>query len=410
MYAGLVIADDLTGATDTGQQFAADGYRTVVTSWPVSEAVSADVLVVETDTRTESPEEASRIVGDVAGTFSARVVYKKIDSTIRGNVAAEVEAVFDRSDSDIALVAPAFPAADRATVGGYHLVDGSPVESSGDYKDETPPPTSNLVELFAETDYSVAHVPIDVIAQGADAITDALASVRAPAEQTIVVCDAVRNSHLASIATAGERTDVSLYVGSAGLASHITPPGEARERNSLLGVVGSTNQRTLEQLSALPDEHVVALDCETAVVKPREAGQATALRAAERIEESGVAVVTSVGSMSSVDRAYEVGAKHGLERTEVRERIGTALTTAVEACWAETTPDGLFLTGGTVAKGVLAALGVDSITLTGRAVEDGVPIARFETDDGEESLLVTKAGGFGGPETIRRCLDRLRRS
>ncbi|PSP60466.1 four-carbon acid sugar kinase family protein, partial [Halobacteriales archaeon QH_7_66_37] len=171
-------------------------------------------------------------------------------------------------------------------------------------------------------------------------------------------------------------------------------------------VVGSTNERTVEQLAAIPDDRVVELDCEAAVRAPREAGEEAGGRAAERFASTTRVVVSSVGSWTP-DRLYEMGAEQvGIDRDAVERRIATALTTATETCWREAGPDGLFATGGTVARSVLDALGVETIELTGRAVEEGIPVARFESG-GDTKGLVTKAGGFGGLDAIRRCLDAL---
>jgi uncharacterized protein YgbK (DUF1537 family) len=402
MYSGLVIADDLTGATDTGHQFAANGYRTAVASGSAAD-VDVDVLVVDTDSRTAPASAARRTVSEVASTHCATVVYKKVDSTLRGNVAAETGAVLGALDPGVAVVAPAFPANGRVTAGGYHLVDGDPVDVALDGS-ESPPPTADVVEMFSECGYPVEHLPIGVVARGTDAVARRLRSIEGRHERAVVVCDAVRAAHLTAVADAGAAVDAAMYVGSAGLADHVTlgdPP-----RRDVLGVVGSTNERTVEQLAAIPDDRVVELDCEAAVRAPREAGEEAGGRAAERFASTTRVVVSSVGSWTP-DRLYEMGAERvGIGRDAVERRIATALTTATETCWREAGPDGLFATGGTVARSVLDALGVETIELTGRAVEEGIPVAHFESG-GDTKGLVTKAGGFGGPDAIRRCLDAL---
>src|SRR5436190_3182646 len=100
-----VIADDLTGALDTAAPFAAHGWRTCVVPWPGRSARSRswqrvvganDVVVVDTASRHVAPREAARRVA--AAVVAARradggyQLYKKIDSTLRGNVAAELAA------------------------------------------------------------------------------------------------------------------------------------------------------------------------------------------------------------------------------------------------------------------------------------------------------------------------------
>ncbi len=121
----LVVADDLTGATDTGHGFAVRGFETVVRLDPEFEAPDAAVIVVDTDSRYVSPAEAGNRVADVVSDIEAATVYKKVDSTLRGNLAAEIEAVMAAMDADTAAVAPAFPTNGRVTACGYHLVEGA---------------------------------------------------------------------------------------------------------------------------------------------------------------------------------------------------------------------------------------------------------------------------------------------
>ncbi|MFB6198011.1 MAG: four-carbon acid sugar kinase family protein, partial [Halobacteriaceae archaeon] len=123
MVIGLIIADDLTGAMDTGHQFAARGYRTTLNTHLADQGPDTEVRIIDTDSRTTSPETAYKTVFSVMQDTSAEIIYKKIDSTLRGNVATEAAAVLDNQNPEFAVVAPAFPAHNRRTIGGYHLVD-----------------------------------------------------------------------------------------------------------------------------------------------------------------------------------------------------------------------------------------------------------------------------------------------
>lgn len=60
--------------------------------------------------------------------YNIKCVYKKIDSTLRGNLGAEIKAVADVFKPDIVIIAPAYPANQRITIGGYHLLEGKPIE------------------------------------------------------------------------------------------------------------------------------------------------------------------------------------------------------------------------------------------------------------------------------------------
>ncbi len=118
----VVVADDLTGAADTGACFAGAGLATTI---PLSgSSVSdADVIVLSTESRDLEAEAAAQAVSAavtrlIDGLRDAdsgpRWVYKKIDSVLRGQPRAELLAAMDATGVRRAMVAPAF-AKDKIT-------------------------------------------------------------------------------------------------------------------------------------------------------------------------------------------------------------------------------------------------------------------------------------------------------
>jgi uncharacterized protein YgbK (DUF1537 family) len=107
-----IIADDLTGAADTGVQLARAGYRTAVAfrGAPVPPAEGLDAVALDTDSRAMPAGFAAKRVMETARTVrDAPIVYKKLDSTLRGPIAAELAAALAASGRERAVVAPAFP-------------------------------------------------------------------------------------------------------------------------------------------------------------------------------------------------------------------------------------------------------------------------------------------------------------
>ena len=453
-YRALVVADDLTGAMDAGSEFAARGMETVVVLRGAAthgerdiERVERDVLVVDTDSRSAEPVAAARRVSETVETWSADVVYKKVDSTLRGNLVPEIDAAIDASSVDLALLAPAFPATGRTTIDGTHLVDGVPVAEA--LNEGECPETSFLPTLLSTSSYPVATCSLGQVERGPDAIRERLSEVERPA---IVVCDASTEDHLDAIArtgaSGGERV---LYVGSAGLARHVRLPdgepmvseptgddrrdegatddewtndewmddesagreptsgaGTNRERigaRTVVGVAGSANPRTIEQVEALPTEQVIALDVEWAVRDPESVAAAASSRAIAVLEAGKNAVVTSVPDAGAIERARAAGTAARVD--DVGGRIERALAAAVGRVHAERPFDGLFLTGGAVATTTLRELDASAIHLTGETVARGVPIGRIVDGRAAGARAITKAGGFGDERTIANCLARL---
>jgi uncharacterized protein YgbK (DUF1537 family) len=411
MYRALVVADDLTGASDTGDQFAARGHRTeVATARPGAAAADgeASVLVVDTDSRYAPPEEAAARVRAAVAANPASVVYKKVDSTLRGNLVAEVDAALDAADAALAVVAPAFPANGRTTAGGFHLVGGTPVgETAAGADPDSPVAGSHLPSLLAGSAHAVDHLPLDVVGDGSDAVRAALADAVEAHGTAVVTCDATRDRHLAAVAAGAAGVDADVvHVGSAGLAAHVRL-GTAT--GGVLGVVGSVSPTALAQLDAVPDHAVVALDGALAVTDPGAAARAAADAAASTLADGGPAVLTAARSAGDVDATLTAARDAGVAERDARAAVATALGEAAADVQRRTGVGGLFVTGGAVARRTLAALDARRLRLTGRAVGAGVPLAEVVGGAADGTPVVTKAGGFGDDETIVNCLDVLAR-
>ena len=120
-----VIADDLTGALDSSTSFALAGLRVVVATRPTGVAaalaLSPDVIVANSVTRAETPATAVDVVtrlGQQLAEGRPEIVFKKIDSRLKGNVRVETEAMAKAFGRGAMVVAPAVPDQGRLTVGG----------------------------------------------------------------------------------------------------------------------------------------------------------------------------------------------------------------------------------------------------------------------------------------------------
>ena len=148
----LIIADDLTGALDTGIQFSQQGISTCVeTNMDGRYHIDfhkADVVVVNAESRHILAESAYRVVKGIAEAglqAGAGYIYKKTDSALRGNVGAELRAVCDAMGESVCFI-PAFPAMKRVTRGGVHYCSGVEVSASSFGRDPVDPVRHSAVE------------------------------------------------------------------------------------------------------------------------------------------------------------------------------------------------------------------------------------------------------------------------
>lgn len=215
----LIIADDLTGSLDTGVHFAEAGLRTVVVGVEQSSAVPSgcDAVVVNTESRHVGAEVAARRVSRAGASFAENpgvIVYKKTDSTLRGNIAAEFAALLEfRPDRSI-VFAPALPAQGRTTRNGVHSVHGTPLAETDFARDPVNPITTSVIAGIlagAATGPVVCCPPSDLESV-----------VRGASPGSIIVADAETEDDLARIAHVC-RTHAKRIIpaGSAGLANHL---------------------------------------------------------------------------------------------------------------------------------------------------------------------------------------------
>src|ERR671915_1837771 len=259
-----VIADDLTGAADTGVQLVHTGYRTAV-FFRDTEVLDDDLdaVVFDTDSRAMPAGFAAKRVLEAARAASkARIVYKKLDSTLRGNVAAELAAALGGARRERVVVAPAFPAAGRTTVGGIQRVRGAPVDETEMANDpNTPVSEAHVPSLLADTFSSVGALGVEDLAD--------LVLVRKTLEDyECVVADAERNADLETLVRAVPDPARILWAGSAGLALALGSvyPGPCAgdagvERGPIrpvLVVVGSLSGVAREQVRRLVEAHGAA--------------------------------------------------------------------------------------------------------------------------------------------------------
>jgi uncharacterized protein YgbK (DUF1537 family) len=386
-----IISDDLTGAADTGVQLVRAGYRTAVVfrgSSPPDED-DLDAVALDADSRPLlAGFAAKRVVEAAHAVRDARVVYKKMDSTLRGPVAAELAAALEATGRETVVVAPAFPAAGRATVGGVQMVRGTPVHET-EFADgpKTPVRQGHLPTLLADAIPEVVGLSV-----GDLAVPEKV--VRAMREFRCVVVDAQRDEDLEALVRAVPDPTAVLWAGSAGLAGALgtvypgphaddEPPPRLPARGVLV-VVGSLSGVVREQLRRLDVErgHVAI---------PLTAGEPGAVKNAARearaaLAEAGLAALCSDEKRGSSEGVVE------------------ALAEAVELLSDEGLFDALVLTGGDTAVGVARRLGAGGIRLEGE-IETGVPVGTLIGP--HPYRVVTKAGGFGEPGTLVNVTDEL---
>lgn len=417
-----VIADDLTGANDTGVQFAKQGLATVVLleARQASSAAASDVLVIDTNSRAVPPGEAYARAAEAARLVKSGgigTVYMKVDSTLRGNLGPQIDAIMDECGLKLAVVAPAFPKNGRITVGGLHLLNGVPIEASEIARDPKMPVKESYIPalLAAQTKRRIGHLGLKIMSAGEAAIAAELARLAGEGVE-VVVCDAWRDEQLrdlaAAIAAAGRET---LWVGSAGLAEYLPAAlglSGAKRSGPVAVIAGSVSNVTRSQVAKLSERPDVAYIMVTpAALLTADRRKAEVERccaaAAAAMREGKNAVLASGYSDDIVAVTRREAETLGLDGQQTGDLIAGALGEMGRRLAEEASPGGLVLTGGDIAVAVCAALGATGVRVI-REVAPGIPLGELQGGRRDGLKVVTKAGAFGSPDVLVSAIKILR--
>jgi D-threonate/D-erythronate kinase len=402
----LIIADDLTGAADCAGAFARRGLDAVV-SWGGLDC-EAPVLSVDADSRHLPARAAAarQVAAQTAHWRTGLRLYKKIDSTLRGQPAAELAAQLsawgERSrPAPLTIVAPAFPAAGRVTLDGRILLHEVPLEQTPLWVREHTYANAFLPDVLASAGLAAETIRLEVIRAGCDIV---LARMKDAERRDIaaVVCDGTTDADLAIVAAASLQLGEAIWVGSAGLASALAGAVTAKEHprpqvrgtgGPVLIVVGSLAEASQRQVRTLTESQMI-----TPVTVPPEillaGAQAPGWQVAAKILldglEAGEDMLLQIEWSQVPDLAW--GA-------ELAARLGEMVEPASASIGA------IVVTGGEIARAVLLRLGIQGIRLIDE-VEPGVPLGL--SLGALRIPVITKAGAFGDSATLCRCLARLR--
>lgn len=404
----LVIADDFTGALDTGIQFAREGTKTCV-------AIGADgvlasradypVIVIDSETRHlphgEAYETVCRLVNE-ARAAGVGYIYKKTDSALRGCVGAELSAALDAwPGADELAFVPAFPKVRRTTKGGTQYIDGVPVSESAFGRDPFEPVRHS-------------YIP-DIIAEQSEVEVRLASEAASPYGRQITVYDASTEEDLAEVAARLKTKGCTLAAGCAGLAAHLgvfieLPKGKARSPRKTKGmfvVCGSLN----------PISEAQILHAEAAGFKRISLTPEQKLREDYLTSENGREWLASLKEACLSDSpvivdgfgCVEDGASSMPEERdkveELRQRVARRLGEIMYAWFGFGLDHTLVTIGGDTLAGFMKKAGCSELTPVCE-LSDGVVCSTLALG-GREVQIVSKSGGFGYDAVLNDIASQL---
>lgn len=397
----LITADDITGTLDTGAQFARRGIPTEVLELPITaeqlQSCTADVAVINTETRHVSVQQAYDILYDIchkAVQAGVPILYKKTDSALRGHLGAELEAASKALGGETALFFPAYPEMGRTTRDGCQYIYGVPLAQSAFAKDDLNPMHSSRVAdiLHVET-----ALPVEEIS-GTDCSLP---------QGGIAVVDAVTEEELDAAAARYIRPQPGktvLIAGCAGLAKAVSRQMRGgREavgpemKEKLFILCGTGNAVTQAQVQCAQRQGFTRIsfgigeliaDCKSDSCTEK----------LERVQQALRDGLDLIVDIAKTDASFG-------HIPDLSSRIVAGLSAIAVSCGELLEDYTLFMTGGDTLSAYMRCSGCRKVAIIGEILP-GMPVNRFTF--GESSrYVISKSGGYGSEDVISICKQKL---
>jgi uncharacterized protein YgbK (DUF1537 family) len=409
-----VIADDLTGANASGVLLTKQGFSTATILEDSSmKGYNYDAICLDTDSRYIRKEIAYDRVKRTAArmiSLGAEQFSKRIDSTVRGNLGTEIDAILDVLTEDTAaIVVPSYPDSGRTAVGGYLLVNGVPVQETDVAKDpQSPLIQSNVVEIISQqSKYDIGHIELNIVLQEKEAIAAAINEMRIQGKKIIVV-DAVTNEQIMLIAEVmGELNHSFLPVDPGPLTACYVKEKYKKSIPSpkILVSVGSCTNITGKQLN----HFIASMDVQPVFVNPEKlinldmdvrASELTrgVEEGIEKAKNESIILVTTYQESKDLLNLHSLAEQQGTSEESLAKRItdGLAIISQKIIEGSETAIRGCFSSGGDVTASICAAGKTYGIQL----LDEVFPLAAYGRLIGGylDGLPIITKGGLVGEE------------
>ena len=418
----IVIADDLTGSNATCSLFKKIGLRAAsILKLQGDINYDVDVISYSTASRGLDKEEAYKKVSEAIKILKNKdvLVYnKRIDSTLRGNIGTEINAMLDNLEDDrIAVVVPAYPDSGRIVVNKTMLVNGVLLENSDAGKDPKTPIKTSCVESLVQKDikYSSTYFTLSDIEQPIEEIVKKIQE--AIKKSRVLIFDAVNNEDIIKISKAIIHSDIDIVTVDPGPFT-LYYSKELQKKNHLekkiLMVIGSVTATTKKQIEyILQEEDIFLVKMKVEDFFEKE----TCLKEIERVIayiKKGIAsydlflVTTSpIGDEKKAD-LQKLAENLNTTVEEISKIIANTLTETIVKILKETQKfEGIYSSGGDITIALLEKLKAIGVEIR----EEVIPLAaygRIIGGDFPNLKLVSKGGMVGDEKTIKLCLHKIK--
>lgn len=422
-----IIADDLTGANASGILLTKLGISVISfkqqTNLDKSFLEKYDAITFSTESRALDAKEAYLRVYDITSKLkdkSLKVFNKRIDSTLRGNIGAEIDGMLDALSNDfVAFMVPAFPKSGRITIGGRLLVNCVPLHQTDAAKDpKAPVKTSSVMEIVTkQTKHKAIHLPIEFLQHSQSECEEFIYKFFNEGTK-IFVFDATNDKDIEKIGKIALNSDLNFITVDPGpFTASVVEQYELRNKNNynkILMVIGSVTDTTKKQLDYLKstkkDTKIINISAEK-LLDPKQRNleiEKVTKESLEAAKFSNLLCLTTINSGKL--NLSEISKKTGKTIEKLSQMINSGIAEiAYQVLHIDQKFDAIFSSGGDTTIALIERLEANGIEL----IDEILPLAVAGKIIGgpfNGLNIATKGGMIGDESGILKCIDYLQSS
>lgn len=396
----LMIADDFTGASDAGVQMSKNGIEAHI-AFDTDSIDPEKSYVIDTETRNAPAAVAYEKVKQVYESvlpYSYDHYYKKIDSTLRGNIKEELEAAAEVLNPDLIVFNPANPDSNRTVVDGILMMNGVRICETEIMRDPLCLVQQDNLKILLEEKLNV-QVQYFTLAQirNKDLALDG---------SRFITFDVLENNDINTIVEfILQQKKKVLWVGSAGMANSLF--FALKPHFPVLAIVGSISETSRLQARVAVEAGAKLIEVNVADLIRGGSLEPAVEEAVERLNLGQDVLIVSAKEHEDYLDAVDAGKKAGMTRQEVAQFTQKKLGEMSAQILKRAQVCGCFLTGGDTAISV----NNHNHAKGAKLIKEVFPIvALIELDGGDHPGLpcIVKGGSIGNPNTIADAIRYFR--
>ncbi|OQY16188.1 MAG: hypothetical protein B6I32_04080 [Desulfobacterium sp. 4572_20] len=429
-----IIADDLTGAADTGILFSSKykpaaliSHTHIQTAYATLKENDVEVLSINTDSRCLSTDAAITRLNATTSLLLSNDppahIYKKVDSSLRGNLGTEIEVVMEEMGFELSFIAPAFPEMGRTTLNDIHFVHNVPIADTELAEDPVNPlSTSCLTDIVtSQCNWKVNHINLNILSSDEEILKKEINQLKATGIRHLVF-DVTNRNHLNKIVRlAFSCSPVKiLLAGSAGLAKSFSEyiyhqPSVLHEaqlihsgieipQGKFLLVIGTASTVAGDQIASLCRAH----QYEVVRLAPEILLNPDNLEELMQVQNSAQQIFSNDNLIIKIDEQdnpvldksenrWTAIEKHKSDK--IAQKIVDQLGCFIDSLLRQNRPSVLYLSGGDTARAILEAIGARGLLLK-KEIFPGLVLSTVMGGTFKGMIVVTKAGAFGDQDIL----------